>query len=112
MPLAIVYEGRIAEQGEDIGYGISSQAGASQALRTMLQNGSAYGMKLPDGFQVTLLQQYAIAKNGDWEKFTSFAALARLVPAKKQLINETVKAKKLDVNSKKDLLALFRLINE
>ncbi|MFT4024596.1 MAG: hypothetical protein QM664_12525 [Flavihumibacter sp.] len=111
-PLVIVYEGRVVEQGEDIGFGISSQAGASQALKTMVQNGSSYGMKLPDGFQVCLMEQYATGSNVDWEKFSSFNALAKLISAKKQVINEAVKTKKLDFKNRKDMLELFRLINE
>lgn len=112
VPLAVVYEGRIVQQGNDVGFGMTSQTGANQSIRTMVQNGSAYGMKLPDGFEVTLLKAYGTLKDGNWEKFNNFAALGKLVPAKKAVISETVKSGKLDVKNKADLLALFKAINE
>ncbi len=111
-PLAVTFSSSLEEEGNNIGYGMTSTTSSSSPLRTMMKNGSAYGLKLPDGYSIKTTTAYWLKVEGKWQRVTGFNQIAKALPEKKALINETVKAKKLEFNDTGDLVTLLQLINE
>lgn len=111
-PLAIEYTASIIEQGNDIGFGMKSTTGANQSMKTMIQNGSAYGLKLPDGYQVKQNRTYFIRKESKWQRINGFSGITKLFPEKKSSINETLKKNNLEFSKQQDVIVLLQSINE
>ncbi|GAO41547.1 hypothetical protein [Flavihumibacter petaseus] len=111
-PLAVEHTCSLIEEGNNVGYNLSSNVSASSPLRSMMQNGSAYGLKLPDGVTVKSGKAYWGFRKGRWEKVSSFSQLGKVYADKKAEIDKAVKEKKLSFNKEEDLLNLVKQINE
>jgi len=107
-PLLLQYTCTIKEPGTDIGYGMSSVTTASPAIKSLIQSGGAYTLKLPDGFQVMTGMVYWIFKDGKYQKVNSAKQLIAAAPEKKEKINELVKKNNTNFTKKQDMIDLIR----
>lgn len=105
-PLFHEYTCTIKEQGANIGYGMSSTTTASSTLNALIQNGGAYSLKLPDGFQVTAASAYWIFNDGKFQKANNAQQIARIFPDKKAEIKELVKKDHTDFSKREDVINL------
>lgn len=108
IPLFLQYNCTVKEPGNDIGYGMSSVTTASPAVKSLIQSGSAYGLKLPDGFQVTVNNAYWIFNNGKFQKANTARQIISIFPDKKDKINELVKKNNTNFGKPEDIVALVQ----
>ncbi|MFT3935884.1 MAG: hypothetical protein QM726_19805 [Chitinophagaceae bacterium] len=105
-PLLLQYTCTIKEPGSDIGYGMSSVTTASPAIKSLIQSGGAYSLKLPDGFQVSTMNNYWVLANGKLQKANNAKQLASALPAVKDKINELAKKNNTNFSKKDDIVKL------
>jgi len=105
-PLFHEYACTIKEQGANIGYGMSSTTTASSTLNTLIQNGGAYNLKLPDGFKVEATSTYWIFKDGKFQKANNAQQIGRVFPDKKAAIKDWVKKNDTDFSKREDIIKL------
>ncbi len=107
IPLLVEYTCTVKEPGNDIGYGMSSVTSASPAVKSLIQSGGAYSLKLPDGFEVISNAQYWVIAGGKNQKANSARQLAAALPDKKEKINELVKKNNSNFNKQQDIVDLL-----
>jgi hypothetical protein len=107
-PLYLEYTCTIKDPGADIGYGMSSTTSATTQLKSLIQSGGAYNLKLPDGFQPIPQRNFLILRNGKFLPANNVRQLGLAFPDKKAWINQYVKDKHPDLKKTEDLVALVR----
>jgi len=107
-PLFVQYNCTIKEPGNDIGYGMSSVTTASPAVKSLIQSGGAYSLKLPDGFQVVVTDVFWIFKDGKFQKVNSIKQLIAAAPDKKEKINELAKKNNSSFTKRQDVIDLIK----
>jgi hypothetical protein len=105
-PLFLQYNATIIEPGNSIGYGMNSTTTASPAMQSIISNGGAYELKLPDGFKVTPVYVFWIRKEGKFEKANSEQQLRRIFKDKEQLIKDLVKKRHPNFSDRKEMIGL------
>ena len=108
-PLFEEFNCTVKEPGTPTGFG-ESKVTASASLRSLLKEGGAYGLKLPDEFEVVPGHSYYIRKNGQYYKIKNEQQLVNLFPAKKKEIREWVKANKASFSKTADVVLLIQQI--
>ncbi len=109
-PLLLEFTSSISEPGVSTGYGGTSATTASTTFKTLLNNGGAYDLKLPDGFKVIPGYIYWIMKDGILEKVANAKQLIKIFPDKKDVINDAVKRNDLKLSKREDIIMLVKLI--
>jgi hypothetical protein len=107
-PLFLEYTCTIKEPGNDIGYGMSSVTTASPAVKSLIQSGGAYSLKLPDGFKVMPDSVYWIFKDGKYQKANSAKQLVNALPGKKNKINELIKKNNTSFTKRQNIIDLVK----
>ena len=107
-PLFLEYTCTIKEPGSDIGYGMNSVTTASPAVKSLIQSGGAYSLKLPDGFQVVTGSEYWLFKDGKYQKAGTARQLAAILPEKKEKISELVKKNNTNFSKPQDVIDLVQ----
>jgi hypothetical protein len=110
--LYMEYNCTIKEPGANIGYGMSSTTSAASPLKSLIQSGGAYNLKLPEGYEVVLSQRFLLLRLGKFVPVNSARQLTGYFPEKKAAISEYVKSKQPDFSSKDDMIAMVRAISE
>ena len=108
-PLFVEYTCTIKEPGVQTGFGTSTTT-ASVSLKSLIKEGGAYGLKLPDEFEVKPGHSLYIRKDGKFFKIKSEQQLIKLFPAKKELIREWTKNNKTDFSHNEDVALLIQQI--
>jgi len=85
---------------------MSSTTTASSTLNTLIQNGGAYNLKLPDGFKVEAASTYWIFKDGKFQKANNAQQIGRVFPDKKAAIKDWVKKNDTDFSKREDIIKL------
>lgn len=105
-PLFADYVATLQDEGVNTGYGNSSTA-ASHSLKTIIGSGMVYALKLPEEYKVNSKVVYYLYKDKEYHKFNNAQQLAKLLPAKKTLINEWAKNNYTDFSKRDDLARLI-----
>lgn len=105
-PLYEEYTSVIKDPGAGIGYGMSSNTSAATPLKSLIQSGGAYNLKLPDGYETVSQHVFYIWKDARFRPVGSARQLTGLFPDKKAWINDWVKEKKTDFTKREDVLAI------
>jgi hypothetical protein len=111
-PLLAEYSSSIKEEGANLGYGMTSNTAAANTLKSLIQSGGAYSLKLPEGFQVIPKQEHWILSGGQYRPANSTRQLNNIFPAKKEFIGHWVKEHHTDFSSNDDLIALIQAIDK
>lgn len=111
-PLLVEYGSTIKEEGANIGYGMTSNTTAANALKSLIQSGGAYNLKLPDGFQVIAKQDYWILSRGQYRPANSVRQLSNIFPAKKEFINRWVKDHHTHFSNNEEMAVLVQAIDK
>jgi len=107
-PLYVEYSCLIKEPGADIGYGMNSNTSATAPLKSLIQSGGAYSLKLPDGFQPIPQHNFLIQRNGKFLPANNARQLGAVFPDKKAWIGQYIKDKHPDLKKIEDLVALVQ----
>ena len=108
-PLFIEYTCTIKEQGANTGFGTTSTAAATP-VKSLLKDGGAYKLKLPDEYQVLREQAFYVRKNDRYHKINNEQQVIKLFPGKKEIIHSWIKTNKTRFSHVKDVTSLIQQI--
>jgi hypothetical protein len=106
------YSSSIKDEGSNLGYGMTSNTASATTLKSLIQSGGAYNLKLPDGFQVIAKLDHWIVSGGQYRPANNARQLNNIFPAKKEFINHWIKEHRTDFSSNGDLVALIQAIDK
>lgn len=110
MPLLEQFTATVSEPGTSIGYGSTTSAGAASSYQSLIRDGGAYKLKLPDGYTVIPKNDFFILKNGNLERAGSQKLLSKIFPDKKDKIKDFVKKNNTNFSKREDMAALVKEI--
>ncbi len=111
-PLFIEYTGKIEEPSVSVGYGNASPTTNTTSYTSLVGTGAVYDLKLPDDFKVTPGHNYWIRIDGKYEKVNTPQQLAKVFPAKKNIIKEFIKANNINFSKKEDVIRLVQHLQQ
>jgi hypothetical protein len=111
-PLLEEYTGTLKEPGSNIGYGMNSTTMSATPLKSMIQGGQAYGLKLPEGYTVVPGHSFWIFVNGGVKPANSERHLNKVFPDKKAVISKWVKEHHTDFSQSADMIELVEALQQ
>lgn len=108
-PLFIEYTCTIKEQGANTGFGTTNTS-ATTSVKSLMRDGGAYALKLPDEYQIIPGQSFYIRKNSQYYKVNNEQQIIKLFPEKKELIKAWVKNNHTSFSKTRDMLLLAEQI--
>jgi hypothetical protein len=111
-PLFQEFTAKLIEPGASIGYGNASPTTNAVSINSLMRNGQAYEMKLPDDYQVIPAFTFWIWKEGKYQKAGSAKQLISIFPQKKQWIDDYIKTNKPDFLKRSDVFLLVQILEE
>jgi hypothetical protein len=111
VPLFIEYTCTIKEQGANTGFGNTTTTAAS-SQKSLLTDGGAYSLKLPDEYQIIPGRSFYIRINNQYQKANNEQQITKLFPDKKQIIKDWIKTNKTNFSRKEDVASLVQQLNK
>lgn len=111
-PLLEEHRATIKEEGTNVGYGMTSNTTAVHSLKSLIQSGGAYNLKLPDGVQIIPKHELWVFSGGQYRSANSARQVSSVFPAKKEFINRWVKEHNTNFSNNEDVLALVQAIDK
>jgi hypothetical protein len=105
-PLLYESSASVSEPGVSVGYGSTTTTSAATSYQSLIRDGSAYKLKLPDGYNVIPKHEFYILADGKLEKAGSEKRLSKIFPDKADAIKKIVKANKTDFSNREDVAKL------
>jgi hypothetical protein len=112
MPLLYESTASVIEPGVTTGYGGTTTTTAASSYQSLLRDGGAYSLKLPDGYSVIAKHEFYIMKDGKLEKAGSEKQLSKVFPDKKAAIRDLSKKNNTDFSKREDVAALVKEIEK
>ena len=112
MPLLYESSASVSEPGVSTGYGGTSTTTAASSYQSLLRDGGAYNLKLPNGFNVIPKHEFYIMTGGKLEKAGSEKRLSKIFPDKKGVIKDAAKKNNTDFSKREDVAALVKEIEK
>jgi hypothetical protein len=112
VPLFLEYTCTVQEPGSSVGYGAASNATAATPLKTLINTGGAYALKLPDDFKIKVSHNYWVLKDGNLKKTNTVQQLINTFPHKKRFIADWVKAELTNFSHPNDVIRLVQQLGE
>jgi len=109
-PLLEEYTGTLKEAGNNIGYGMNSTTMSVTPLKSMIQGGKAYGLKLPDGYTVVPGHSFWIHVKDGVKPANSERHLNHVFPDRKAFISKWVKEHQTNFSQSADMIALVEAL--
>jgi hypothetical protein len=92
-PMFVEYTCTVKEPGTPVGFGTSNTTAAT-ATKSLIHQGGAYALKLPDGYEVIPKRTLLVRFDNEYYKIKNEQQLARLFPSKRDIINSWTKEHK------------------
>ncbi len=108
-PLYAEYTCTVKEPGAGLGFG-SSNTTAAVPLKTLINEGGAYQLKLPDGYEVISKRTLLIREGDLYHKIKNEQQLSRVFPAKNDIIKEWVSKHKTNFSNNDEIALLVQHI--
>ena len=105
-----VFTASVSEPGESVGYGSTTTTSAASSYQSLIRDGGAYGLKLPDGFKVIPKHEFFILKDGKLERAASLKQMTKIFPDKKDSIRNFVKKNNTNFSERNDIIELIKNI--
>lgn len=105
-PLLYESTASVTEPGASTGYGTTSSISATTSYQSLLRDGSAYNLKLPDGYKVIPKHALYILADDKLEKAGSEKQLSKIFPDKKAMIKDFSKKNNTDFSKPEDVAKL------
>lgn len=112
MPLLYESTASVSEPGVATGYGGTTTTSAASSFQSLMRDGGAYNLKLPDGYTVISKHEFYIKKDGHLEKAGSEKHLSKVFPDKKDMIKDVSKKNHTDFSKRDDVAALVKEIEK
>lgn len=111
VPLFIEYTCTIKEQGANTGFGNTTTTAAS-TQKSLVTDGGAYGLKLPDEYQIIPGHSFYIRIDKQYHKVNNEQQISKLFPDKRQVIRDWIKTNKTNFSRKEDVALLVQQLNK
>ena len=111
-PLLYESSASVSEPGVSVGYGSTTTTSAATSYQSLIRDGSAYKLKLPDGYNVIPKHEFYILVEGKLEKAGSEKRLAKIFPDKSDAIKKIVKIDKTDFSNREDVAKLVNQLEQ
>ena len=111
-PLLEEYTGTLKEPGNSLGYGMNSNTMSATPLKSMIQGGQAYGLKLPEGYTVVPGHSFWIRVNGVVKPANSERHLNSAFPDRKAFIGKWVKEHHTNFSQSADMIAIVEALQQ
>jgi len=109
-PLFVKFTSTVKEPGTQTGFGATNTTAAT-SLKSLIREGGAYVLKLPDDFQIIPVRTFFVRKNMHYYPFNNEQQFTRLFPEKKQFIREWIKDLKTNFSKQEDLILLIKQLD-
>jgi len=111
-PLLEEFTATLKEPGSSLGYGMNSTTMSATPLKSMIQGGQAYGLKLPEGYTVSPSHSFWIRVKGAMKPANSERHLNNIFPDKKAFISKWVKEHHTNFSQSADMIALVEALQQ
>jgi len=111
-PLLYESSASVSEPGVSVGYGGTTTTSAATSYQSLLRDGGAYNLKLPDGYNIIPKHEFYILVNGKLEKAGSEKRLSKIFPDKSDAIKKIVKINKTDFSNPEDVAKLVSQLEQ
>jgi hypothetical protein len=108
LPLLEEFTASVSEPGTSIGYGSTTSSSATSSYESLIRDGGAYSLKLPDGFQVIPKHAFFILQDGKLERIANEKQLTKIFPDKKDIIKDLTKKNNTSFSKREDIAALVK----
>ncbi len=108
-PLFMEHTCTIKEPGANTGFGTTSTTAAT-AVKALLKDGGAYGLKLPDDYEVVPKRYFYVRKNARYHKVNNDQQIRKLFPDKKQILKDWIRNNNTNFSKEADMILLVQQI--
>jgi len=99
----------IKEQGANTGFGTTNTTAAT-SIKSLLKDGEAYRLKLPDEYQLVWGQAFYVRKNTRYYKINNEQQILKLFPEKSEILHKWIESNKTRFSQAKDMMLLIQQI--
>jgi hypothetical protein len=110
--LMVQFTGTVRVEGEDVGYGVTSQTSRITTLSSITNTGGFYNLDLPDNLLISRQILYFVEMDGTLERFVNERALLKIFRERKSEIKQLIDDMKIDFDNYNDVVSLFVEINK
>lgn len=110
-PFYIQHKSRYASAGTTTAFGMKSQVNAPTVGNTMTRGTLIRTIEIPDNVEVTPTSISWVLKDGNMERFINVNQLAKIFPDKEDDIKQFVKANRLDLKERDDIIRIGKYCN-
>lgn len=110
--LLVQFTGTVRVEGEDVGYGVTSQTSRISSLSSITNTGGFYNMDLPDNLLITRNITYYTEHDGSMERFVNERAFLKIFRDRKSEMKRLIEDMEVDFGDYNDVVALFVEINK
>jgi hypothetical protein len=100
----------LEDPGKPSGYGGTSQTSATASYSTLISQGQAHELILPEGYKTKPFIEYWLKTNGEMKKFANIRQLTKLFDDKEDLCKEYIKKHNVKYEDQKSLVELIRFL--
>lgn len=111
-PLFLDFSCTLKEPDTNIGYGTTSKTSSGAPIKTLVQTGGVYKLKLPDEYEVKAEKNYLLFKDGKYLRANNAQQLSKIYPEKKAMINDLSKKNHIDFSKQEELVRLIKEIQQ
>lgn len=110
--LMVQFTGTVRVEGEDVGYGVTSQTSRITTLSSITNTGGFYNLDLPDNLLISRNISYFVEMDGTLERFVNERALLKIFRERKSEIKRLIDDMEVDFGNYNDVVSLFVEINK
>lgn len=103
--LYVEHKCRIMPPGKPAAYGGTSQTSSTTSYSSIMSDGRAYSLKLPDDFKVVPYNVFWLKRNGKVQSFSNTGQLKRIYRDKKKMVDDYLKANDVKFTDEKGVEA-------
>jgi hypothetical protein len=110
--LMVQFTGTVRVEGEDVGYGVTSQTSRITTLSSITNTGGFYNLDLPDNLHISRQITYYADVDGSLERFVNERALLKIFRERRSEIKGLIDDMGIDFDNYNDVVSLFVEINK
>ncbi|MGC9471419.1 MAG: hypothetical protein ACP5D1_07735 [Bacteroidales bacterium] len=109
--LFVQFSGTVRVEGEEVGYGSTSQTSRVRSLNTLISSGAMYSMDLPENLVMSRHITYYVEKNGKRKRFVNERAFLRNFRDYREALEEYIERSNIRFDRYNDVVKLVQFLN-
>lgn len=110
--LLVQFSGTARVEGEEVGYGSTSQTSRVSSMSSISGSGGIYKLDPPDNIKISRNITYFVKQDGELERFVNERAFMRLFRDKRKQIKEYISENNLDFDNYVDVVQAVAWLND